>query len=391
MNIKKKALKVRHNFLPEQHEKTGVYSINHNYLVEQFSNYKEIFKEIETLIQNSDYTLGMNVNEFEKNICNLTGSKYAIGVGSGTDALFLSLIAAGIEKGDEVITTPYTFHATIGAIVTARAKPIFVDIREDYNINPELIEKAITNKTRVILPVHWSGLPCEMDVIMAVADKYRLAVIEDSCHGIKATYKGKPVGTFGLTGCFSLHPLKNLNVWGDGGYIITDYDEMHDKLVLLRNHGLINRDKCVIFAYNSRLDSIQAIVANHLLKKIDHITDSRIANAARYDQQLSGISQITIPRRPNNVKQVYHIYVVRAQRRDELKKYLNRNGVDAKVHYPIPMHLQPAAKHFGYKRGNFPVSEAVCDSVISLPVHEFITKKQIDYVVSKIREFYAHS
>jgi dTDP-4-amino-4,6-dideoxygalactose transaminase len=335
--------------------------------------------------------LGKSVDEFERNICELTGSRFTVGVGSGTDALFLSLIAAGIQKGDEIITTPYTFYATIGAIVTAGAKPVFVDIRDDYNINTDLIEKAITDRTKAIMPVHWSGLGCEMDKIIAIAKNNNLIVVEDACHGINANFKGKPLGTFGLTGCFSMHPLKNLNVWGDGGYIVTESEEMHEKLELMRNHGLINRNECAEFAYNSRLDSIQAIVANHLLKKIDHITDSRIKNAAEYDKQLSNIPQISIPNRSTFVKQVYHIYVVRAKRRNELKKYLNQNGIDAKVHYPIPMHLQPAAKKFGYKKGDFPVSEMVCDTVISMPVHEFVTNEQIEYVVSKIRDFYAHS
>ena len=386
-----KHTKVNHNFLLNQYKETGVYPINHNYLFEQFSDYKEIFRKIENLITNSDYTLGKSVDEFERNICALTGSRFAVGVGSGTDALLLSLIAAGIKNGDEVITTPYTFYATIGAIVTAGARPVFVDIRDDYNINTDLIEKAITDRTKAIMPVHWSGLGCEMDKIIAIAKNNNLIVVEDACHGINANFKGKPLGTFGLTGCFSMHPLKNLNVWGDGGYIVTESEEMHEKLVLMRNHGLINRNECTKFAYNSRLDSIQAIVANHLLKKIDHITDSRIKNAAEYDKQLSSIPQISIPNRSTFVKQVYHIYVVRAKRRNELKKYLNQNGIDAKVHYPIPMHLQPAAKKFGYKKGDFPVSEMVCDTVISMPVHEFVTNGQIDYVVSKIRDFYAHS
>ena len=384
-------MRVNQNILLNQYKETEVYPINHNYLFNQFFDYKEIFEGIEDLITNSDYTLGRSVDEFEKNICALTGSRFAVGVGSGTDALLLSLIAAGIKKGDEVITTPYTFFATIGAIVTAGAKPVFVDICEDYNINIDQIEKAITKKTKAILPVHWSGLSCEIDRIIFIAEKNELVVIEDACHGINATYKGKPLGTFGLTGCFSMHPLKNLNVWGDGGYIITDSEEMRDKLVLMRNHGLMSRNECAEFAYNSRLDSIQAIVANHLLKKIDHITDSRIKNAAEYDLRLSKIPQVTIPNRSKYVKQVYHIYVVRVERRNELKIFLNQNGIDAKVHYPIPMHLQPAAKQYGYKRGDFSVCEKVCDTVISLPVHEFITNEQIDYVVSKIRDFYSNS
>jgi dTDP-4-amino-4,6-dideoxygalactose transaminase len=382
-------VETRHNYLPDQYEETGQYKINHNYLVQQFSDYREIFNEIEKLVKRGDYTLGRNVDEFENAIRQLTRSRFAIGVGSGTDALFLSLRAAGIDKGDEVITTPYTFFATIGAIVTAGATPVFVDIREDYNINPGLIEKAITEKTKCILPVHWSGLPCEMNTIMDIAERNNLFVVEDACHSIRAKYNGKSAGTFGLTGCFSMHPLKNLNVWGDGGYIITDSEEMHDKLVLMRNHGLINRNECSVFTYNSRLDSIQAIVANHLLKKIDHITEFRIAHALHFDRLLADIPQITVPYRPDHLKQVFHIYVVRAERRDELKKYLNENQIDAKIHYPIPMHLQPAAKSLGYRRGDLPVCEKVCDSVISFPVHEFIMGEQIDFIISKVREFYA--
>ena len=382
-------MKTRHNYLPDQYEETGQYKINHNYLVQQFSDYREIFDEIEDLVKRCDYTLGRSVDEFENSIRRLTGTRFAIGVGSGTDALFLSLKAAGIEKGDEIITTPYTFFATIGAIVTAGATPVFVDIREDYNIDPALIEPAVTGRTKAILPVHWSGAPCDMDAIMEVAERNNLFVVEDACHTIRAEYKGKATGTFGLCGCFSMHPLKNLNVWGDGGFVVTDSEKVHKKLVLLRNHGLINRDECAIFAYNSRLDSIQAIVANHLLKKIDGITNSRIAHANRIDQQLIGVPQITVPDRPGHVKQVYHLYIVLAERRGELRKYLNENHVDAKIHYPIPMHLQPAAKAYGYKHGDFPVCEAICDSVISLPVHEFVTDEEIDYMASKIKDFYA--
>lgn len=381
-------MEIQHNYLPQQYKETNTATINHNYLKEQFSDYKEIFIEIEKLIHSGDYTLGNPVNEFEKKISEITGAKYVIGVGSGTDALFLSLKASGIKEGDEVITTPYTFFATIGAIVTAGAKPIFVDIDEDYNINPKLIEQAITKKTKVILPVHWSGTPCKMDQIMEIAKKYNLEVIEDACHAINGKYMEKAPGTFGIAGCFSMHPLKNLNVWGDGGFIITNSKEMHNKLVLLRNHGLINRDECGIFAYNSRLDTIQAIVANHLLRKLDHITESRIKNAHFFDQELSKIKEIKIPTKYPKSKNVYHIYAIRAKNRNELKQFLVNNGIDAKIHYPIPMHLQPAAKDFGYQKGDFPVTESICESVISLPVHEFITQEQQRYIINKIKEFY---
>lgn len=378
-----------HNYLPGQYRKDAVYEINHNYLPQQFADHDLILAKIKKLVERGEFTLGKSVDEFEQNIRTLVGSRFAIGVGSGTDAIFLSLQAAGIGAGDEVITTPYTFMATIGAIVTAGATPVFVDIGEDYNINPELITRRISARTRAIVPVHWSGLPCRMDAIMKIARKHKLAVIEDACHGIRAYHKGQPAGTFGLAGCFSMHPLKNLNVWGDGGYIVTDSEQMHGRLMLMRNHGLINRDTCEIFGYNSRLDSIQAVVANHLLQKIDAITAARIAHARFYDELLADIEQLIIPPRPRDAVHVYHLYVVRAERRDELRIFLMRNGIDAKVHYPVPMHLQPAAQPFGYKVGDLPVCEQTCNSVISLPVHEFITEEQMRFVATTIRKFYA--
>ena len=379
---------IKHNFLPEQYNETAKPQINHNYLREQFSDYKEIFKEIEKLVYSGDYTLGKAVDEFENNICRLTGSKYAVGVASGTDALMLSLKALGVKEGDEVITAPYTFFATIASIANAGAKPVFADIREDYTINPDLVERAITNKTKAILPVHWSGLCCDMEKLANIAKKHNIAIVEDACHAINGTYHGKHAGTFGDAGCFSMHPLKNLNVWGDGGFIVTNLRELHDKLALLRNHGLVNRDESAFYGYNSRLDSLQAIVANHLLKKLDHITDSRIRNAQFFDKELGKIPEIIIPKRDAHIKQVFHIYVIKAKDRDNLQKFLIKNEIDAKIHYPIPMHLQPAAKKLGYKEGDFPVAEEVCKSVISLPVHEFVTRGQQEYIVEKIKEFY---
>jgi len=379
---------VKHNYLSQQYEVAGKLAINHNYLQQQFSDYKEIFKKLEKVVRDGDFTLGKPVDSLEKEFADIVGTRYAIGVGSGTDALFLSLKVLGIKEGDEVITTPYTFLATISSIVMVGAKPIFVDIGEDYNINPDIIENSITKKTKAILPVHWSGMPCEMDKIMDIARKHNLFVVEDACHAIKAKLGNKAPGSFGDTGCFSFHPLKNLNVWGDGGIIVTNSKEIHDRLVLLRNHGLINRNECLVWGYNSRLDSIQAVVASHLLKKIDNITNSRISNAEFFDNEFSRIPEITIPLRNPNAKHVFHIYVVRAKNRDRLQKHLIENGVDAKIHYPIPLHLQAAAKNFGYKEGDFPVCEEICKSIISLPVHEFITSDQQKFVVEKIKEFY---
>ncbi len=376
------------NFLPEQYLQTNKLGINHNYLQQQFADHEAIWEKVREVVIRGDFTLGSEVGRLEEEYAQLCGARHAIGVGSGTDALFLSLKALNIDKGDEVITTPYTFYATIGAIVTAGARPVFADTRDDYNIDPAEIEKKITCNTKAIMPVHWSGKPCDMDAIEAIARKHGLAVVGDACHAIKATYKGRPAGSLGTIACFSFHPLKNLNVWGDGGIITTNSDELADKLCLLRNHGLAGRDECRIFSYNSRLDTIQAVIARHMLGKIDHITESRVAHAAYFDQQLRQIAQVAVPKREAEIYQVYHLYMVRCERRDELQRYLVAHDIDAKVHYPIPMHLQPAAEYLGHKHGDFPVAEAIAASALSLPVHEFITREQQDRIIGLIKAFY---
>ncbi|MDP1574207.1 MAG: DegT/DnrJ/EryC1/StrS family aminotransferase [Coxiellaceae bacterium] len=377
------------NFLPEQYKQDSQLDINHNYLSQQFSDCDILLEKIKNVVMNNDFTLGAEVNNFEDKFKAALNAKHAIGVGSGTDALFLSLKSLGIKEGDEVITTPFTFYATIGAIVTAGAKPVFADILDDYNIDPDQIESKITSKTKAILPVHWAGKPCRMDEINLIAKKHNLFIVEDACHAIQATYKNNFAGTLGDIGCFSFHPLKNLNVWGDGGIITTNNDDIANQLRLIRNHGLKGRDECAVFSYNSRLDTIQAVVADHILStKMDNITQSRIRNAHYLDNGLKPISEIIIPNRENDIKQVYHLYSIRCKNRDALKNYLLKHGVDAKIHYPIPMHLQPAAKPYGYQKGDFPKTEMVCAQTLSLPVHEFITQNNLDYMITLIKNFY---
>jgi dTDP-4-amino-4,6-dideoxygalactose transaminase len=364
--------------------------VKYSYLEEQFKNPRAIFAAMEDVIKTGDYTLGKPVQEFEKRFADLVGAKYGIGVNSGTDALFLSLKAIGVSNGDEVITTPDTFIATVGAIVASGARPVFVDVTDEFNINPELIEKAVTPRTKALMPVHYAGNPADMDEIMTIAQKHQIPVIEDACQAISAAIDNKCVGTFGLTGCFSLHPLKNLNVWGDGGIIVTNSEEMRNRLILLRNHGLKNRDEVVIFGYNSRLDSLQAVVGNHLIKDIHKITETRIKWAQKFDLALSELQDfITIPKRRPNKRYVYHLYMIMVKDRDKLLSYLIENGIEAKIHYPIPLHLQPAAKSFGYKEGDFPVTESQCKSIITLPVHQHLTEEQIDYIIEKIKGFYS--
>ena len=377
------------NFYPDQYQRDKKFEISHNYLSKQFDDYKDIFKKIERVILENDFTLGNSVNEVEELIANECGTKYAIGVGSGTDAIMLSLKSLGIKEGDEVITSTYTFYATIGAIVTAGAKPVFCDCDENYNIDTNQIEEKITRKTKAIVPIHWSGRPCDMDKLQEISKNYSIPIVEDACHALQAEFNSKRCGSFGELGCFSFHPLKNLNVWGDGGIIVSNNKDLSDNLKLIRNHGLINRDTCVKFAYNSRLDTIQAVVAKHLIeKKLDKITENRIKNALMYDSLLRDMPFLKIPERKIGNKEVFHLYTFQAKKRNKLAEFLNINGIDAKIHYPIPMHLQPAAKKLNYKKGDFPNSEKTCSNIISLPVHEFITKKQLEHTINCIKSFY---
>ena len=376
------------NFLPEQYDMDQLYSIKHNYLSEQFSDYKNIFEKIENVVLNNDFTLGREVDEFEQNISSIIGSKYCVAVGSGTDAIRLSLLALGIKSEDEVITTPYTFHATVGAIATAGAKPVFVDCDEDFNIDVEKIRAAITEKTKAIVPVHWAGRPVDPQLFQKISSEFSIPIVEDACHAILASRSGINAGTIGQIGCFSLHPLKNLNAWGDGGFICTDDKAIEEKLRLMRNHGLESRDSCVLFGYNSRLDTLQAVVANHLLLKLPNLTKKRIKNAHMLDKMLGKIKQISLPLRSKEINEVFHLYCFQAKNRDELVEFLISNGIDAKKHYPIPMHLQKAATYLGYKKGDFPIAERLADSTISLPVHEFVSPEQIEKMGNLVRSFY---
>ena len=375
------------NFLPKQYRNNNL-KINHNYLSSQFLDHKKILSKIAKVVKRNDFTLGQEVNIFENNIKKLIGAKHVVAVGSGTDAIFLSLKCLNIKEGDEVITTPFTFYATIGAIATTGAKPVFADVNFDFNIDPREIEKKITKKTKAIIPVHWGGKICDMKAIMKISKKYSIPVIEDSCHAILAKRYGKFAGNFGKMGCFSLHPLKNLNVWGDGGYIVVKNYKDFKRLSLMRNHGLVGRNKNLLFGYNSRLDTVQAVVANHLLKKLKYITKKRINNSLYLDKGLKKFKNLELIKREPNSIEVFHLYCLRVKSN---KKYilnqLIKNGIDVKVHYPVPMHLQPAAKYLRHKVGHFPNTELIAKETISLPVHEFITKKKIisifEYVYEK--------
>jgi dTDP-4-amino-4,6-dideoxygalactose transaminase len=366
------------------------FKVRYSYLLEQFADPKPILDEIGRLVLTGDFTLGKPVAEFERRFATMIGVKHAIGVGSGTDALKLPLRALGIGHGDEVITAANTFIATVGAIAETGARPVLVDCDEDsFCMNPDLIEAAITPKTKAIMPVQITGEVTDMTKLMAIAQKHNLPVVEDACQGIFSEWEGKRSGTWGVAGGFSLHPLKNLNVWGDGGVIVTNDDAMNEKLRLLRNHGLKNRDEISILGHNSRLDSVQAVVGNWLIDSTNDITEKRIANGAYYDAALAKIPGIGVPKRRPNVKRVFHLYMVFAKDRDALFQYCLDNGVEAKIHYPIPLYLQEGLRHFGYAPGTFPITDRHAAEVISFPVDQHINRAQQDIVIETVRAFYA--
>ena len=348
-----------------------------------------IIEDIRSFLKTSEFTLGSKVEAFEKKFAHYIGVKHAIGVGSGTDALILSLRALGIGSGDEVITCAETFIATAGAIAGVGATPVFVDVNDEFTIDETLIEGAITPKTKAIIPVFFTGNCPNMDAVIEIANKHNLHVVEDSCCGIDARIKNKRAGSMGITGTFSFHPLKNLNVWSDGGMITTNSDEVADKLRLLRNHGLISRDEVECFGYNSRLDALQAVVALRMIDDVTEVTDQRIRNAQMLDEAFKDLSEfIEIPYRNPDYRNVFHLYMLRVQGRDELLKYCHEHDIEAKVHYPIELPYQKCCKHLGYKKGDFPKAERDRDMIITLPCHQHLTEAELNHMIDTIRSFY---
>ncbi len=363
--------------------------VRYSYLPEQFADPSEILEEIRRFIPTGDFTLGKPVQEFERRFAEVIGVQHAIGVASGTDALKLSLKAVGVGHGDEVITTANTFIATVGAIAELGARPVFIDCDDTFCMDVSQLEPAISDRTKALLPVHLTGYMAEMAEIIEIADRHGLPVVEDACQGILADIGGRRAGTFGIAGGFSLHPLKNLNVWADGGVIVTDDDAVDRQLRLLRNHGLANRDEVVTMGYNSRLDSVQAIVGNWLIGSVTEITQKRISNAEYYDQRLADIPGIRIPPRPSGRQRVYHLYIVFAEKRDGLYEHCLAHGVEAKIHYPVPLYQQQGLRYLGYQEGDFPVTDRHAREIITFPADQHLTPVQLDYVIDTVRAFYA--
>ncbi len=363
--------------------------VPYSYLERQFADIEPYLNDLRHFVKTTDFTLGKELEKFEQRFAKLHNAPHAIGVGTGTDALAMSLKMLDIGPGDEVITCANTFIASVGAIVQVGATPVFVDSENGYVIDPEKIEAAITPKTKAIMPVHYTGNIADMPAIAKIAEKHNLYIVEDACQTILGNIDNQYVGSWGEFAGFSLHPLKNLNVWSDAGVIITHSDEHAAKLRRYRNHGLINRDVCVEFGINCRMDTVQAVIANRLMNQLRSITDKRRAIAHHYDQAFADLSDfIDIPVRRDGVYHVFHIYVLRVKHRDQLLQYLTDQGIEVKIHYPIPMHLQPAASSLGYQEGDFPVAEEHGKVVITLPAHPYLTDQEIQYTTEKVREFY---
>ena len=354
----------------------------------------EILVSVTSVLERQQFILGREVEALEHEIADLVGCRFAIGCASGSDALLLSLMARGIGTGDEVITTPFTFVATASSIARLQARPVFVDIdAATYNLDANQLKRAITHKTRAIIPVHLFGLPAEMDSILEIAKAHGLDVIEDAAQSIGAQYRGKPVGGLGRCGCFSFFPSKNLGGAGDGGVVTTNDPNMADRLRILRSHGTRKKYECEMIGINSRLDEIQASILRVKLGHLGGWTSARQHNAETYRRLITeyGLSRwIILPAHPKDLLHVYNQFVIRTQQRDELAEFLRQAGIPTQVYYPSPLHLQPAFADLGYRLGDFPEAERASQEVLSLPIFAELTEDQQRVVVASISRFYEH-
>lgn len=357
-------------------------------LKQQYTKYKtEIDQGIADVINNTQFIRGPKVSELEQSLAKYVGVRFGIGVSSGTDALLLALMAYGVKSGDEIICPPFTFIATAEVIALLGAKPVFVDIDEKtYNINPSLIEEKINKNTKGIIPVSLYGQVADMDAISSIADKHGVFVVEDGCQSFGGTYKGKRSCGFKDIGVTSFFPSKPLGCYGDGGMIFTDNEEKAGVMKSLSDHGQEKRYKHKYIGINGRLDAIQAAV---LLAKFMHFEEEVKLREIKGSYYNEGLKDVVItPYVEEYNTSVYAQYSIRTDRRDDLSKYLNDSGVPTAIHYPIPLHLQEAFSHLGYKKGDFPVSEKVSSEILSLPMSPFITQDEQDYVIGRVLEFF---
>ena len=361
----------------------------YNYLPNEFSDNEKILNDWQKLIKSSDFTLGKYVLDFENKFKKFLNVKHCISTNNGTDALTLSLKSLGIGPGDQVITVTNTFYATVGAIVAVGATPVLIDCDERFQINVKAIEEVINTNTKAIIPVHWGGASPDMEAIMDISVKHNIHVVEDACMGIGALVDQKAPGTFGKVNAFSMHPLKSLNVMGDGGMVVTNDDCLASWMKKYRNHGMIDRDHIEFWGVNMRLQPLQAIVASHRLDELNKTIEKRNINAAYLDKNLRDLSEnIQIPIRIKSNIETFALYMALFNRRDELKDFLISKGIEVKIHYPIPLHKQMAAQKDCLYAKDLKISENQADKLITIPVHQYLDIEHMQYVVEKIREFY---
>jgi dTDP-4-amino-4,6-dideoxygalactose transaminase len=362
-------------------------SIPYVNLVAQWQDEKQdLLPIIESVMSSGQYVGGNLVDEFEQKAAKFCGTKYCVALNSGTDALVLGLMALGVEAGDEVITPPNSFIASTAAIVHLKAKPVFVDVLPDQNIDPTQIEKAITQKTKAIMPVHLTGRVANMTAIMEIADRHNIPVIEDAAQSVGSKYSGQSSGSFGNIGCFSAHPLKNLNACGDAGFLTTDNSNIAQNIRLSSNHGLADRNTVEKFGSVSRMDTLQAAILIYRLSRLPEMIKKRRINANLY-RTLLDLKQVYIPQERKEELNTYHTFVIQCENRDELQKHLMENGIETAIHYPVPIHLQPAALTLGVSKGDFPVTENQSGRILTLPIHQYLNESDIGYVCHTINRW----
>lgn len=349
---------------------------------------EQLLPIIEKVLASGQYIGGSFVEEFEHQAAKRCQTKHCVALNSGTDALVCGLVALGVVPGDEVITPPNSFIASTAAIVHLRAKPVFVDVLPDQNIDPSQLERAITPKTKAIMPVHLTGRMARMDAILEIANKYNIPIIEDAAQSIGSKYQGIPSGKWGKVGCFSAHPLKNLNACGDSGFLVTDDDEIASRVRLMRNHGLVDRNIVEQFGYVSRMDALQAAILSYRLTELNSVIEKRRKNAHLYQENLDR-SKVFFPDDTPDEYNTYHTFVIQVDQRDDLKEYLTSQGIETSIHYPIPIHLQPAAEYLGYKNGKFPVTEKQAKQILTLPIHQHLQVDDALIIARNVNQFFS--
>ncbi len=349
----------------------------------------EIVPQVENVFATTQFILGTPVQTFEKDFAAYCGAPFCVGVASGTDALHLALRALGIGPGDEVLTAANTFIATALAIAYAGATPVLADVDpHTFNLDLEALEARITPRTKAILPVHLYGRVLDMERLMAIAGKHGLKVVEDACQAHGAKLNGKRAGTFGTMGCFSFYPGKNLGAYGDGGALVTSDEAVHDTLLRLRNYGSTQKYVHDVLGFNSRLDSVQAAVLNVKLPHLDGWNRARLEKARAYNRELAAVGDLILPDIPEDDSHVFHLYVIRTEKRDALLAHLNANGIGAGIHYPHPVYAHGAFSHLSVRPEAFPVTERICKEICSLPLFPEMQDAQLKRVTQTIRDFY---